>query len=389
MNCKKNKRQIFYVIFCYDTYSPIRLKISRMKIICPLAGVGKRLQPFTFSKPKAFLKVAGKRAIDHILLKLKNSFPQDSKLCFIVGYKKRQIIEYLEHHFSEYFNLEFIEQEPLGYSADEPFFSGLGDAILLAKDFVNGDDCFIFLSDRLPIEDYSQMLLAFHQNECDAVINVRKVENPQYYGVVVIDEQNNISEIIEKPQNYVSNYAVSGAYVFGSSIISKLFHFLEEQSKIPLQNGEEHQFSPVIQKLINEGACIKISEMHREILDFGRPNSLLEANKALLSESKINDPLYEVQDTSRSINSTKINPPVYIGENVSISNSVIGPNVSIGDDLNIDKCIISESVIGDGVRLKKLITSNSIIGDYSILEDLIKNGITIGDSSYIATSKEL
>ena len=360
-----------------------------MQIICPLAGVGKRLQPFTFSKPKAFLKVAGKRAIDHILLKLKKSFPQHSNICFIVGYKKRQIIEYLKNHFSEYFNLEFIEQEPLGYSADEPFFSGLGDAILLSKDFVKGEDCFIFLSDRLPMEDYSQMLLTFHQNECDAVINVRRVENPQYYGVVVINKHNHISEIIEKPQKYISNYAVSGAYVFGKSITSKLFQFLEEQSKIPLQNGEEHQFTPVIQKLINGGARIKISEMYREILDFGRPNSLLDANRALLSESKISDPLYETKVSSRKINNTKINPPVYIGNNVSISNSVIGPNVSIGDNLNIEKSIISESVIGDGVQLKKLITSNSIIGDYSTLEDLIKNGITIGDSSYIATSKEL
>ena len=359
-----------------------------MQIICPLAGVGKRLQPFTFSKPKAFLKVAGKRAIDHILLKLKKSFPQNSNLCFIVGYKKRQIIDYLRQNFSDYFNLEFIEQEPIGYSADEPFFSGLGDAILLAKDFVNDDDCFIFLSDRLPMEDYSQMLLTFHQYKCDAVINVRKVENPQYYGVVVIDEQNYISEIIEKPQKYVSNYAVSGAYVFGKAITSKLFQSLKDQSKITLNNGEEHQFTPIIQKLINEGARIKISEMQREILDFGRPNSLLDANRALLSESKINDPLYEVQVPSRKISNTKINPPVYIGDNVSIINSVIGPNVSIGDNLSIEKCIVSESVIGDGVQLKKIITSNSIIGDYSILEDLIKNGITIGDSSYITTSKE-
>ena len=359
-----------------------------MQIICPLAGVGKRLQPFTFSKPKAFLKVAGKRAIDHILLKLERTFPKDTNICFIVGYKKRQIIDYFKRYLSGYFKLEFIEQEPLGYSADEPFFSGLGDAILLAKDFAQNDDCFIFLSDRLPIEDYSQMLLTFHQCDCDGVINVRKVENPQYYGVVVIDEEKFITKIIEKPQEPISNYAVSGAYVFGRSLTAKLFKLLEEQSRKPLQNGEEHQLTPIIQKLIMEGSRIKISEMHQDVLDFGRPNSLLDANRALLSDTKITDPLYENKVASRNIINSKINPPVYIGENVSIANSVIGPNVSLGDNLFIEKCIISESVIGDGVQLKKIITSNSIIGDYSILEDLIKNGITIGDSSYIATSTD-
>ncbi|TFG21903.1 MAG: NDP-sugar synthase [Promethearchaeota archaeon] len=359
-----------------------------MQIICPLAGVGKRLQPFTFSKPKAFLKVAGKRAIDHILLKLERTFPKDTNICFIVGYKKRQIIEYLRRYLSGYFKLEFIEQEPLGYSADEPFFSGLGDAILLAKNLAQNDDCFIFLSDRLPIEDYSQMLLTFHSCDCDGVINVRKVENPQYYGVVVIDEENYITKIMEKPLEPISNYAVSGAYVFGHSMTPRLFKLLEEQSKKPLQNGEEHQLTPVIQKLIMEGSRIKISEMNQEVLDFGRPNSLLDANRALLSDTKITDPLYENKVASRNIVNSKINPPVYIGENVSISNSVIGPNVSLGDNLFIEKCIISESVIGDAVQLKKTITSNSIIGDYSILEDLIKKGITIGDSSYIATSTD-
>ena len=49
-----------------------------MWIVCPIAGVGKRLQPFTYSRPKAFLKVAGKRLIDHILEKLKKTFPKGS-----------------------------------------------------------------------------------------------------------------------------------------------------------------------------------------------------------------------------------------------------------------------------------------------------------------------
>jgi len=358
-----------------------------MWLICPIAGVGKRLQPFTYSKPKAFLKVAGKRLIDHILEKLKDAFPKRTNICFIIGYKKRQITEYLTKYYSDYFNLEFREQKPLGYEAETPYFSGLGDAILLARKFAENEDCFIFLSDRLPMDEYTKILLTYHQGECDGVINVKKVENPQFYGVTVVNGRGYISKIVEKPKEFISDYAVSGAYLFGKSMSSRLFELLKEQSKNKLENGQEHQLTTIIEKLIQEGFKIKINEMKDIILDFGRPESLLEGNQYLLSELKLKDPSYEDLFQRGNISDSKIIPPVYIGKNVKISNSIIGPNVSIGDEVNIEKCVLKETVIGDGARLKKIISSHSIIGDYSILEDLIKKNITIGDSSVITTSK--
>jgi glucose-1-phosphate thymidylyltransferase len=357
-----------------------------MWLVCPIAGVGTRLQPFTYSKPKAFLKVAGKRAIDHILIKLKKTFPQNTNLCFVVGYKKRLITEYLKKNYSDYFNLHFVEQEPIGYDGDIPFFSGLGDAILLAKDYVKEDDCFIFLSDRLPLEDYSSVILTYHQSTCDGVINVRRVQSPQFYGVVLTDKSGYITKIIEKPQDFFSDLAVSGAYLFAKKVVPKLFNLLEEQSKKKIENGEEHPLTSVIAQLIEQDVKLKANEMKTEIIDFGHPESLIDGNRFLLSELKLRDPLYEGLMGTGNIKDSKIIPPVFIGKDVNISDSVIGPNVSIGDDLVIEKCLLSESVIGDGVFLKKIISSNSIIGDYSVLEDLIKNKITIGDSTYITTS---
>jgi len=338
-----------------------------MWLICPIAGVGRRLQPFTYSKPKAFLKIAGKRLIDHILIKLKNSFPKGTNICFIVGYKKRQITEYLKKNHSDYFNLHFKVQKPLGYEADTPFFSGLGDAILLAKDISQNDDCFVFLSDRLPIEDYSQILLKFHQDICDGVINVKQVDNPQFYGVIELDGNGIVKNIVEKPKKPKSNYAVSGAYLFGMSMTTRLFELLEDQSKIPLENGQEHTITSIIQQLIEEGFKLKINEMEKDILDFGRPESLIAGNRLLLEEVKIYDPTYEKLFQSGNIIDSKIVPPAYIGENCKISNSVIGPNVSIGDNVVLEKCILSESVIGDGAKLKKIISSESIIGDSSYI----------------------
>ncbi|MBY8985623.1 MAG: hypothetical protein KGD65_11175 [Candidatus Lokiarchaeota archaeon] len=358
-----------------------------MWLICPIASVGRRLQPFTYSKPKAFLKVAGKRVIDHILIKLKHTFPKETNICFIVGYKKEQITDYLKKNHSDYFTLHFVEQEPLGYEADTPFFSGIGDAILLAKNYADNDDIFVFFSDRLPMEDYSQGLLNFHEDICDGVINVRQVPNPEFYGVIELDENGNVKAIVEKPEIPKSNFAVSGSYLFGMSVTPRLFNLLEEQHKIHLENGQEHEITPIIQKLIEEGFKFKINEMKREILDFGRPKSLLDGNRLLLSEIKIEDPTYEKLIKSGNIHDSKIVPPVFIGNNANITDSVIGPNVSIGDNVSLKKCILSNSVVGDGTKLNKIISSESIIGDYSIIEDLIKKSITIGDSSYITTSK--
>ncbi len=357
-----------------------------MILICPIAGVGKRLQPFTYSKPKAFLKIAGKRLIDHNLIKLKNTFPKDTIICVIVGYKKRVITEYLTENYGDYFKFQFIEQKPLGYSDDTPYFSGLGDAILLAKDYIKNDDCFIFLSDRLPMEDYTSILLKYHQEECDGVVNVKRVENPQFYGVIELNDKGFISNIVEKPKDPKSNYAVSGAYLLGKNLNNRLFELLEEQSKNKLENGQEHQLTPVIQKLIEEGFKLNINEMLGEVIDFGRLEGLLHGNCLLLSKVELEHFLYENLWQSGNIIDSKIVPPVFIGDNVQISDSVIGPNVSIGNDVIVEKSILSDSVIGDGAHLKKIISSDSIIGDYSILEDLIKKNITIGDSSYITTS---
>lgn len=359
-----------------------------MWLVCPIAGVGTRLMPFTFSKPKAFIKVAGKKLIDHILEKLKKTFPKGTNIVFIVGYKKRQITDYLIENYSDYFNLQFREQKPRGYDNETPYFSGLGDAILLAREFAENDDCFIFLSDRLPMEEYSSILLNYHQEECDGIINVKKVNNPKFYGVTVLDENGCIEEIQEKPDKPKSNYAVSGAYLFGKSMSSRLFELLDEQSQIKLENGEEHQLTPVIEKVIEEGYRLKVNEMKEEVLDVGRPESLLDGHRHLLADLKLSDPLYEGLFKNGNIIDSRIVPPVALGENVKIVDSIIGPNVSIGNDVKIKKCILTESVVGDGAQLKKIIANESIIGDYSILEDLIKNNITIGDSCYITTTNK-
>ena len=157
-----------------------------MKIIGPIAGIGSRLRPFTLSKPKAFLTVAGKTVLDHILLKFTNTFDSDTELILIVGYKKRQIMEYIRSHYNKKFKLTFIEQIPRGYEEGIPYYWGLGEAVYLAHSRFKEleltslkDDkkegSLIFLSDMILFDEYSYLMYKYWESDVDGIITVMKV----------------------------------------------------------------------------------------------------------------------------------------------------------------------------------------------------------------------
>ncbi len=364
-----------------------------MLIICPIAGVGTYLQPFTVSKPKAMIKIAGKRIIDHILLLLQSKFPQHTKICFIVGYKKRIITDYISEHYGEYFDLLFEEQTPIAYEGDIPLFAGIGDAVRLAGKYGKDDDCFIFFSDHYPTEDFLPMLKMLEQNDFDGIVNVKEVENPLHYGVCEVDSNNVIQRVVEKPKNPISNLAITWGYIFSKRVSKQMFEYLEKQAHDNFNLKKNIDLTGAIQYLINNGAKIGVNIMRSPILDFGRIDNFLKGNLFLLNqqvEEGVNSGDVGSNNVIHTDNlqNTSLISPVYIGKNCTISNSVIGPNVSIGDNTVLSKCVVSNSVIGDSTSMENIITENSVIGDFVSMEDLIKNSISIGDSSSITKRLE-
>lgn len=355
-------------------------------MVCPIAGVGSRLAPFTYTKPKAFMKVAGRRLIDHLMAKLQRTFEPGTPALFVVGYKKKLIREYIEANYADHFDLKFVVQKPRGYHADVPYFSGLGAAISLAAPHASGEDVFIFLSDRLPMEDYSAMVVKFLNSDppVDGIINAQRVADPRHYGVLQLAEDGTVRCIVEKPEQFVSDLAVAGAYLFSKRVTPKLFAYLAESTRVPLEEGEEYQFTPVIERLVREGHRLVVNQMKERILDFGRPENFIEGNRVLLESTRQAELLALPGDVT--VVDSQITPPTCVGAGTTITRCNLGPHVSIGENCKLDRCIISNAVIGDGVSLSRTISKNSIIGDYVVLEDLIKNNVTIGDSSCIAST---
>ncbi|MHA1689230.1 MAG: sugar phosphate nucleotidyltransferase [Promethearchaeota archaeon] len=363
-----------------------------MKIIGPIAGIGSRLRPFTLSKPKAFITVAGKTVLDHILDKFINTFDSRTELILIVGYKKRQIMDYVKEHYKDKFKLTFIEQVPRGYKEDIPYYWGLGEAIYLAhKRFneklpENGEEdkrqgALIFLGDMIPLDEYSYIMYKYYSSEVDGIITVMKVprESASSYGIVEANEEGLITRLVEKPKEFISDLAIAGIYAFSHTAIKALFKNLKKYLDQRNEESGEIYMTESLQDLVNQGFKIATVVLKQGILDFGRPSELLKGNRYLLEHIA-----HKKEDFERlniTVQRTFLKNPIYIGKNAKIINSVIGPYVSIGENTIIINSILSDCLIEQNSLIKNMISEKSIIGSNVKIENISKNYLIIGDRS--------
>ncbi len=363
-----------------------------MKIIGPIAGIGSRLRPFTLSKPKAFLTVAGKMVLDHILMKFLNTFDADTELILIVGYKKRQIIDYVKKQYSDKFKLSFIEQIPRNYRDNVPYYWGLGEAVFLAHErfdniIINSPEedkregCLIFLGDMILIDEYSYLMYRYYESDVDGIITVMKVpeEEAGSYGIVDVDNNNIIRKLVEKPKEFVSNLAIAGIYAFSNTATMELFKNLKKYLDKKSEKTKEIYLTESLQDLVDNGFKIAAVELKKGILDFGKPSSLLKGNKFLLEQKSTNTD--DFHDNNIKIQKSCVKNPIYVGKNTKIINSVIGPYVSIGKNSVIRSSILENCVIEKDANFTNIITENSIIGSNVTINNISKNNLIIGDKS--------
>lgn len=322
-----------------------------MRAIIPVAGIGTRLKPHTYSTPKVLLNVGGKPILGHIIDKLLNEGL--NKSTFIIGYLGEMIKEYVG---SEYPQMEsdFIVQEEM---------HGLGHAIYMASPTFGKDDIFVILGDTIFDVDLTTVF-----NKKRSSLGVKEVEDPRRFGVAVVKD-GFIKKLVEKPQEPVSKLALVGLYYFNNPGALKIA--LEELVKKDIRTKGELQLTDAIQLMIDKGE--KISTFPVEgWYDCGKPETLLSTNQYLLS----------TRDNSKEIKSVVINKPVFIAEDAVIKNSVIGPFTTIASGTTVEDSIIKNSLIGSGAKVSRAMLENSIIGDNSIIQGSFKR-LNSGNSTEI------
>ncbi len=324
-----------------------------MKAIIPVAGVGSRLRPHTFSHPKVLLNVAGKPIIGHIMDKLIAAGIDEAIV--IVGYLGEMVEEWLRGHYSIKFT--FVTQTEL---------LGLAHAIWMCKPYVNGGEpLFIILGDTIFDVELEPVL----QSRC-STLGVKEVEDPRRFGVAVT-EGGRILKLVEKPDTPVSNLAIVGLYFLkkAGSLFASIDHLIDNEIK----TKGEFQLTDALQNMIELGEEFTTFPVHGWY-DCGKPETLLSTNKILLQGNS----------SSLPYPGSIINEPVFIAENATIENSIIGPNATIGEHTVIRDCMIKESIVGSNTQIHQIALEHSIVGDSATIIGT-PHTINIGDFSEIRT----
>jgi len=326
-----------------------------MKVIMPLAGLGTRLRPHTYTKPKPLLNVAGKPVLGHMLDRLGGIDIEE--MIFIVGYLGEQVEEYVEANY--HFTSRYIWQEEL---------LGQAHAVCLTKNYVQGPVLIVFVDTIFEAE-----LGGLGDISRDGAIYVKEVDDPSRFGVVLL-EDGLITRLVEKPSTPISNLAVVGLYYIVDSKL--LFESIEELLRAGKTLGGEYYLADALQIMIDRGA--KFSAMPVEVWeDCGKPETLLATNRYLLKQSGGQ----EIK-TQNSI----IIPPVHIAETASITNSIVGPYVSIASGSVVVGSIIRDSIIDEGAHIENATLTQSLVGSNAQIRGAC-NKLDVGDSSKVDLSE--
>lgn len=334
-----------------------------MKVIIPMAGRGSRLRPHTLTLPKPLIPVGGK-AIVHRLVEDIASVCADpiTEIGFVIGDFGKEVEDELIAVAAKLGakGKIFYQTTPLGTA----------HAVLCAEELLAGPVVVAF-ADTLFRADFKI------DSNVDGILWVKQIEDPSAFGVVKMNEAGDIIDFVEKPQTFVSDLAMIGAYYFksGEELKTELNYLIDNN----VIKGGEYQLPDALRRLTEKGKRFKPGEVD-EWLDCGNKEVTVHTNQRVLEfdrEKGINN----IHSTAK-LHDSIIIEPCYIGENVSLTNAVIGPHVSIGKNSTVSNSIIKNSILQTNIHVKNANFKDSMLGNFTKFTGKVDD-LSIGDYTVI------
>ncbi|MBS1063717.1 glucose-1-phosphate thymidylyltransferase RfbA [Gluconobacter wancherniae] len=233
-----------------------------MKGIILAGGSGTRLYPMTLAASKQLLPVYDKPMIYYPLATL-----------MLAGIREIMIIT--TPHDMEQFQRLLGDGSQFGIKFEyrvQPSPDGLAQAFLIAEDWLENSPCALALGDNLIFADHLGVLLRAASNRPQgATVFAYQVRDPERYGVVTFDESGRALEVVEKPTEPNSNWAVTGLYFYDSRVV-------ELAKKVKPSPRGELEITDLNRMYLEEGT-LHVDRLGRGCawLDAGMPDSLMQA----------------------------------------------------------------------------------------------------------------
>lgn len=333
-----------------------------MKIIVPMAGRGSRLRPHTLTIPKPLIPIAGKPIVHRLV----------EDIAGVINQKIDEIAFIIHESFGKQVEKDLIAiAEKLGskgtiYYQNEAL--GTGHAIMCAKESMSGP-IVVAYADTLFRADFTL------DTQADSVVWVKQVDDPSAFGVVQLNDKNEITDFVEKPKEFVSDLAIIGIYYFksGEVLRSELQYLLDNNI---IKSGE-YQLTDALENMKQKGLRFVPGKVE-EWMDCGNKNVTVETNSRMLGFLKA-DGENLISSNFTNENSSII-APCFIGEGVVLKNSTIGPNVSVGNGTIIENSEIKNSLIQTHASIKNAKLDNAMIGNFAKYDGNFTS-VSIGDYS--------
>ena len=210
--------------------------------------------PLTRDKPKTLIEINGKPFLSYLLDHLHKA--GITEVAIVAGYKIEKIAEFAKKHSAV---ITLIEQQQL---------RGTGDALMQAKDFVDGEDFMVLGGDNL----FSPADYTIQKDDEYCYVGGWKTANPEKYGIMVC-KGNVLLKIVEKPRNFIGDLINAGLYKFTPDIFEAL-------GKIGLSERGELELTDAV-SLLAESRKVKVLMLQDYWLDLGRKEDVPEVEAFL------------------------------------------------------------------------------------------------------------
>jgi glucose-1-phosphate thymidylyltransferase len=302
-----------------------------MKVVIPLAGLGKRMRPHTHSKAKPMVRLAGKPILGHLL-------------DWVVDDRVEEVILIVSPHQQDV--------EPYARSAtarpvrvvvqDHP--RGQADAIARTAPYVDGPVLVVF-SDTLADVTFDHLATT----DADGLIYVKEIADPSRMGIIVVRD-GRIIDIVEKPQEPVGTLATIGMYYFKDS--PALYSAIDRVLAQPPKLNDEYFIADAIKVMIEDGKLLR-PYVATTWEDTGTPVATFHAHRYLLERA--------AQQPKPREGVTFVSP-VYVSEAATVSESVIGPYVTVEAGCRVERSILSDCILDEGVSVSNQVLERCLLG---------------------------